>query len=175
MLLLYPILLLLVLCSNTSNVHAQSITSKASRIEGVIAPLFQGKCIPNLLDASRDTIDALHFIRAIEKVSSYKFELLDVGYTLIIPNRHGSWTLWIQLDSIGIKHITESWYYNDIRKLDHDYQSIFNTMLGFYGEPNEDNWDYAYWDPIHLRCGDIMLLREQNQEHNFICRRITFR
>lgn len=147
----------------------------SQQAEKVIAPVFKDACESKLLSAAWDSKDALDFIRNIESKSGEKFEVLDVGYTMISPRNHGSWTLWIKLDSIGIQHITETWYYHDGGSLESKYQKILDPMLDSFGEPSEDDWDYAFWEAGYAKCGDIMILLHHGDGEHFISRRIMFR
>ncbi len=147
---------------------------KYQSVEKVIERAFTS-CPEDLIWASGDVNDAQDYLKKIEKLSSRKFELLDIGYTIVVPQSYGSFTLWIELDTIGIKHLTEAWYYHNPSQLEEKYDLMLNTMLDIHGEPVEEDWDYAYWEGLHPSCGDVMILFQFEPKGSFISRRVRFR
>lgn len=157
----------------SSNEYA--FPKKPIALDRLVDSLFKDPCDQKLLRASKDPKEALKLIRSLEHQSGRVFDNSPEGFLNIIPVSGGSWTLWIQLDSIGLKNITETWYYNDTKNMVSDYETLFQKMLTDNGEPLEDDYDFALWEGYLPNCPRTMLLIEHVDKYDFISRRVMFR
>ncbi len=151
-----------------------AIAGQPINIESLVAQVFLHTCDRPLIEASLDPKEADRYIKSLEKRSQRVFQSLDVGLVMIVPRRDMTYTLWIERDSLGIRHITEAWYYKDTNQLDDRYSQMLGQMLDNRGEPQEDAWDYAMWDP-QQNCGQAMIVLVQEKKEQFITRRVWFR
>ena len=157
-------------------IPATSFSQPKISLESLVAQVYEQPCDLPLMEASQDTLVAKRYLKTLEKRTGRIFQRTEVGYILLIPRRLGTYTLWVQMDSLGIRHMTEAWYIDNDTQLSQKYADLLGNMLDGRGEPVEDASDYALWESYRdPNCGSAMVVLVKDRSQRFISRRVWFR
>jgi len=173
--------ILLLLLLSISPMYSKNTEAKYDNLFDIVNTYMTFPCIKDLEYPARDSIQAIKFLRELSKKTGIKLRNIkrknnkENEFIITHKDKKFTWSLWVEVGSKGISHITETWQTKNEGLLRKKFFETFSVSFDYWGDPTEENEDDTWfaWDKNEYGCGKLMVTLEYST-YTFVSRRIEF-